>query len=103
MIYNPYKEILNQLDAALMEHQLRQMQIGVSPYEYDDDSFISCVNIFLSGLMWKLWEKQNQLNLDANTRMKEGRKIGEELRDFIFMWTGFDTMEYRRNENCTKE
>ncbi len=86
---NPYKEILVELEEGLWEHDFR-VDVGIaSPYEYDDETFKACCKIFMSAMMYKLWNNSHGLSMEF--KEKEAEMCGNELKEFVYKYTGIDT------------
>ncbi len=90
---HPYSEILQEIEAAFWDQDVRVDEGIARPYTYDDDTFRACVKIFMSALMWKLWEEQERLELNIDKRSNEAVSVGNELYTFIKNWTGINTKE----------
>lgn len=85
----PYKDVLMELELGLVEHAVRVEEDGFQPYRYDTETFRACAQIFMSALMWKLWEAACEKTLAETESLAE--KCGNELRDLIMKFTGIDT------------
>jgi len=88
-IPNPYAEVLKEIEAGLWDHDIRVEDNIARPYNYTDESFRACLKIFMSGLMWKLWENMEGQTLEERSSTAE--EVGSEIRKFILKYTGIDT------------
>lgn len=93
---NPYAEILNEIENGLWEHDLRVDENIAAPYSYTHESFRACLKIFMSGMMWKLWE--NTEGMEIPKRAGKAEEMGNEIRNMILKYTGIDSHELY-NEN----
>ena len=84
---NPYKEVLMEIETGLLEQAVR-VDDGYPPYQYDNETFRACTQIFMSALMWKLWESSYDKTMAEREAMAE--KCGNDLRDLIMEHTGID-------------
>ena len=53
---NPYAEVLEEIETGLLEHAVRVSDGIAEPYPYTDETFRACLQIFMSGIMWKMFE-----------------------------------------------
>ena len=90
-MYNPYKESLIVLENGLWDHDLRVEEQHASPYEYDDETFRACIKLFMSSMMWKLWEVQEKNDVEFSIRCDEAESVGNEIKEFVKKWTDIDT------------
>ena len=93
-IKNPYAAILRELETGLWEHDVRVDDGIAKPYSYDDETFRACLKIFMSAIMWKLWEHMEKTEgMDKDKRIERVKKIGKAIRELIFENTGIDAHE----------
>ena len=93
-IKNPYADILRELETGLWEHDVRVDDGIAKPYSYDDETFRACLKIFMSAIMWKLWEHMEKTEgMDKDKRIERVKKIGKAIRKLIFENTGIDAHE----------
>lgn len=76
---NPYAEILSEIGKGLLEHEMRVNKCMAEPYEYTDDAFRACLTLFMSSLMWKLWENKGERGLEDLENRAES--LGTEIRN----------------------
>ena len=88
---NPYADVLNEIENGLWEHDLRVEEGIAAPYSYTHESFRACLKIFMSGMMWKLWE--NMEGTAVQKKAGKAEEMGNEMRNFILKYTGIDTHE----------
>lgn len=61
---------------------------------YSNRDFMNAVIIFQTALMDKMWDNQTFDNMETEDRLKMAVRCGEELRKFIFIYTGLDTHNF---------
>ena len=88
MKQSPYAEILEEIETGLWEHDIRVEENDISPYYYTDKTFRACIKIFMSGIIWKLWE--NLENKSLKEKMGKAENLGKEIRSIILKYTGID-------------
>lgn len=79
--------ILVEIEDALWEFEA---DIGFKP-GYTDDGFRAGIKIFMSVLMDRIWELQDDENIDMETRKAMATKAGEDVRNLVKTYTGIDT------------
>jgi len=86
---NPYAEILTEIEKGLWDQDIRVDEGIAKPYEYDKDAFRACLKIFMSSLMWKLWENKGERGLEEMETRAES--VGNELRSLVREFCGIET------------
>ena len=89
MKQNPYAEILEEIEMGLWEHDVRVEENIAEPYPYTNESFRACIKIFMSGMMWKLWE--NMEGKDIEEKSGKAESLGNEIHNIILKYTGIDS------------
>jgi hypothetical protein len=90
MTKNPYSEVLNEIESGLWEHDAR-VDLGIAqPYVFNDMDFRACTKIFMSGLMWKMWENQEKEKTSFENRCKEAEDVGHKLNVLLEIYTGIN-------------
>lgn len=84
----PYGDILIEIESGLWEHDHRVSEDVAGPHSYTDKQFRACLKIFMSALLWKLWEGSGG-NVEIVADL--AGKMGEDLRTMINAYTGIDT------------
>jgi len=67
-VKNPYRDIFAELAEGLDDHMTRMAEIGALPYDYTRDDFENVTRIFLSGLIYKVWEKSGKIDASATVQ-----------------------------------
>lgn len=94
---NPYGDILLELETGLWEHDYR-VDEGAKPYPYTDEQLRACLKIFMSALMWKLWEQMRKDGISVKIGGDTAKKMGEELRSLVLKFTEIDTHKLFKEE-----
>lgn len=89
MIGQKLSKILVEIEDTLWEFEAND---GLKP-EYTIDGFRAGIKIFMSVLMDKIWELQQDDNIDLQDRLNMANKVGEEIRKLIKTYTDIDTHE----------
>ena len=79
--------ILREIEDALWEYEIR---FGAKP-EFTDAGFRAATKIFMSALMDKMWELQENEDLTLTDRENMATKAGEAVRNFVKVYTNIDT------------
>ena len=79
---NPYAEILEEIETGLLEHAMRISDGIAEPYPYTDETFRACLQIFMGGIMWKMWEHEQG---------GKAEELGNKIRGLVLRYTGIDT------------
>ena len=87
MIGKKISPILSEIELALIEFEINVAK----PPEYTDEGFRASVKIFLSVMLDKMWKLQEDEGIDINTRADMAKKLGNELRNIIRVYTNIDT------------
>jgi len=59
----PYGEILMELEDGLWDHDNRVGEGLAEPYSYTNEQFRACLKIFMSALLWMLWDSKKGLDV----------------------------------------
>lgn len=95
MIGKQISPILEEIEATLWEFEANR---GVKP-EYSPEGFRAAVKIFMSVLMDKIWELQQDENFELQDRINMVTKAGEEVRALVKRYTNIDCHELYKNKN----
>ena len=85
MIGQKISPILVEIEDALWEFDLT----GQKP-DYTTDGFRAAIKIFMSVLMDKIWELQQDEKIDMKDRINMVQKAGEDVRELIKTYTDID-------------
>ena len=61
--------------------------------DYTIDGFRAATKIFMNVIMDKMWELQQSEDLDMEDKIKMAEKCGQDLRNFVKIYTNIDTFE----------
>jgi len=86
MIGQKISPILSEIEQTLWEFEAAG---GLKP-EYTTEGFRGAIKIFMSALMDKMWELQQDETMDLETRAGMAEKAGNEVRDLVKKYTGID-------------
>lgn len=89
MIGQKLSPILEEIENTLWEFEAYN---GSKP-EYSEAGFRAATKIFMSALMDKMWELQQNENFTLQDRMNMAQKAGEAVRSFVKTYTGIDCHE----------
>ena len=89
MIGKQLSPILEEIEDTLLEFEV---EIGSKP-EYTIEGFRAAIKIFMSVILDKMWQLQENDVLSQEDREIMATKCGEELRKFIKIYTGIDTFD----------
>ena len=81
------EDILIDIEDAILEFQEHSL---VQP-NFSDDAFRAATSIFMAVLMDKMWNLQENEELEAEDRLNMARKAGQEIRKLIKTYTGIDS------------
>lgn len=87
MIGKKISPILEEIEETLWEFEANN---GIKP-NYDINGFRAAIKIFMSALMDKIWELQENENVNIEDRIKMVQKAGEEVRNLIKVYTNIDS------------
>jgi hypothetical protein len=90
MIGKKISPILDEIEGTLWEFEAN---IGAKP-EYTEDGVRAGIKIFMSVLMDKIWDLQEEEKIDQKTREAMATKAGEDVRQLIRTYTGLDTFDF---------
>ena len=89
MIGEKISPILEEIESALWEFEANS---GSKP-EYTIEGFRAATKIFMSVLMDKVWELQQDEKIDIKDRESMVIKLGNDVRNLIKTYTDIDTYE----------
>jgi hypothetical protein len=81
--------ILAEIENTLWEFEYHQ---GTKP-GYTIEGFRAAIKIFMSVMMDKIWELQQDEKISMDDRIKMVEKCGYDVRDIVRIYTGIDTYE----------
>jgi hypothetical protein len=87
MIGKQISPILSEIEGALWDFEMN----GGSKPEYDKDGFRASIKIFMSVIMDKMWELQENESLSIEDRCNMANKVGEDIRKLVKTYTDIDT------------
>lgn len=87
MIGKQISPILSEIEGALWDFEMH----GGSKPEYDKDGFRAAMKIFMSVIMDKMWELQENESLSIEDRCNMANKVGEDIRKLVKTYTDIDT------------
>jgi len=93
-IKNPYALAIVEIEDGLWEHDIRVDEGIVAPYNYDNNTFRAALKIFMSAVMWKMWERAGEKPL--REKVPEVEECGNEIRDIVKRYCGIDTHDLYR-------
>lgn len=86
----PYGKALVEIESGLWEHDNRVNKGIAEPYTYTDEHFRACLKVFMSAMLWKLWEGNGE-NVEIISDM--AGKMGEDIKEMVNAYTGIDTYD----------
>lgn len=89
MIGEKISPILVEIENTLWEFEANR---GLKP-NYSIEGFRSATKIFMSVLMDKIWELQENENIEIKDRLNMVQKLGEDIRSLIKTYTDIDCHE----------
>ncbi|PCI28436.1 hypothetical protein COB55_03885 [Candidatus Wolfebacteria bacterium] len=87
MIGKKLSPILSEIGDTILEFEVNS---GAKP-NFTDEGFRSGIKIFMSVLMDKMWELQENENMDMKDRINMSNKVGEDIRKLVKTYTNIDT------------
>lgn len=99
MIGQRISPILEEIETSLWKFE---ENYGVKPC-YTNNGFRAAAKIFMSALMDRMWELQQQEKMDMTDRENMAEKAGEALRALIKTYTNIDSHEFYTNVNKLKQ
>ncbi len=79
------------LEPSLLQIEMILLEHNDSKPNYPPDSFRAITFIFMSAMMDKMYDLQNNENIAQEDRGAMATKCGEDLRKFVKMYTDIDT------------
>lgn len=89
MIGKKLSPILEEIEYTLLEFEVNK---GIKP-EYTIEGFRAGIKIFMSILVDKMWELQEEENIDIQDRENMAKKAGESVRALVKTYTGIDSFD----------
>ena len=89
MIGKKISPILEEIEDTLWEFEAAQ----IGPPQYPINGFRAAIKIFVSALLDKIWELQQNENLELKDRLNMVNKVGEEIRKLVKTYTDIDCRE----------
>lgn len=86
MIGKKISPILEEIEETLLEFEANR---GIKP-EYSIEGFRAGTKIFMSVLMDKIWELQQNEGIEMKDRLNMVQKAGEDVRNLIKTYTNID-------------
>lgn len=80
---------LKEIEEFIFEHETT----NGSKIDYDIETFRAATKIFMSILMTKAWELQEEEEMDFEDRINMVTKTGQDLRKLVKTYTGIDTYD----------
>lgn len=87
MIGEKLSPILQEIENSIWEFEL---VIADKP-NYTEDGFKAGIKIFMSVMMDKMWELQDNENIDLADRINMAEKLGNDIRNLVKTYTDIDT------------
>lgn len=87
MIGKKLSGVLHEIESALLEFEANVNR----PPEYTDEGFRAAVKIFMSAMLDKMWKLQENEDIDIDARVDMAKKLGNELRNMVRVYTNIDT------------
>jgi len=89
MIGEKLSPILVNIEESLLEFEANA---ALKP-GYTDDGFRAAIKIFMSTLLDKMYNLQEEENMEIKNRILMAEKAGEDFRNFIKNYTDIDTFK----------
>ena len=89
MIGKKLSPILIEIEETILEFEAN----NGSKSEYTEEGFRAALKIFMSVLMDKIWELQENENIDIQDRLNMVLKAGKDIRKLIKTYTNIDTFD----------
>ena len=89
MIGQKLSPILEEIEMTLLEFEANR---GIKP-EYTIEGFRAGIKIFMSVMVDKIFELQENENMTLEDRLKMVEKVGGEIRKIVKVYTDIDTHE----------
>lgn len=93
MIGEKLSPILEEIEYALWEFEAN----GGSKPNYTIEGFRGGIKIFISVIMDKIWELQQDESISMEDRMNMAQKAGEDIRKLVKTYTDIDTHSLYQN------
>ena len=83
------EDIILDLEGAIIEYN--SIADAIPQPKFSDDTLRAATCIFMTVLMDKMWDLQEDENLDIEDRLNMARKAGQDIRQLIKTYTGIDS------------
>ena len=93
MIGEKISPILAEIEDTLWEFEANA---GIKP-SYTEEGFRAAIKIFMSVMMDKIWELQEDEKISMEDRMKMVEKCGQDVRNIVKTYTDIDTHDLYKN------
>jgi hypothetical protein len=88
---NPYGPAIKEIEQGLWDHDTL-VDKGFAPhYEYSDDEFRAALKIFMSAIMARMFEHQENQGISLGDREIESFNVGSKISHLIEIYTGIET------------
>lgn len=87
MIGQKISPILSEIEDTLWEFEFNR----AGQPNYTDDGFKAAIKIFMSALLDKMWNLQENENIDINDRIEMAKNAGNDIRNLIKIYSNIDT------------
>lgn len=94
MIGKKISPVLVEIEDTLWEFEANTS----SKPNYEIGGFRASIKIFISALMDKMWELQEEENISIEDRIMMAEKLGKEVKDLVKTYTNIDTIELYKND-----
>ena len=91
MIGKKLSPILEEIEMTLLEFNAND---SAGKPEFTDEGFRASIYIFMTVFMEKIYDLQDDENIDMGDRMKMVESAGTELRKLIKTYTNIDTHDF---------
>jgi hypothetical protein len=88
-IKDTIEEIILDLESAIIEYN--DIVPNIEPPKFSDDTLRAATCIFTAVLMDKMWDLQEDEELDIEDRLNMASSAGQEIRRLIKTYTGIDS------------
>lgn len=90
-----FAPMLEQMEDTLWSYELYAPS---TPPKYSNDSLRAIVKLFMSAMMDRIWELQENEEMDFEDRLAMVNKCGQEVRSLVKVYTNIDTHKLYGNE-----
>lgn len=79
--------VLVEIEGAILDFEVAE----IGKPDYSQDAFRAAMRIFMSAMLDKVWELQENENMGMANRCAMAEKLGNELRQIVKTYTNIDT------------